>query len=124
MSRLDAGEGKCDLRSRTRDFALTIIRLYTQLPKTTEAQVIGRQFLRSGTAPGAHYREACRARSSAEFISKIETALQELEETDYWLELLAAASIVPVARIQPLRAEGRELNAIFTASAKTAKRDR
>jgi four helix bundle protein len=72
---------KPDLKVRTREFALRIIRLYTALPRTTEAQVIGKQVPRSGTSVGANYREATRARSSAEFISKIETALQELEET-------------------------------------------
>ena len=72
-----------DLRARTKAFALRIIRLYSSLPKTTEAQVLGRQLLRSGTSVGAHYREATRARSPAEFISKIEVGLQELEETVY-----------------------------------------
>jgi four helix bundle protein len=67
-----------DLGKRTKDFALRIIRLYAALPKTTEAQVIGKQVLRSGTSVGAHYREARRAKSDADFISKIEGALQEL----------------------------------------------
>ena len=69
-----------DLRDRTKAFALRIIKVYTALPKTTEAQVIGKQILRSGTSVGAHYREAKRARSTAEFISKIEGGNQELEE--------------------------------------------
>ncbi len=72
-----------DLKIRTREFALRIIRLYTSLPKTAEAQVIGKQVLRSGTSVGAHYREACRAKSNADFISKVEGGLQELEETLY-----------------------------------------
>ena len=76
------------------EFALRIIKLYAALPKTTEAQVLGKQILRSGTSVGAHYREACRAKSDADFISKIEGALQELDETLYWLELLGAAKIV------------------------------
>ncbi|MDQ4120045.1 MAG: four helix bundle protein [Acidobacteriota bacterium] len=69
-----------DLKKRTKDFALRIIRLYIALPKTTEAQVLGKQVLRSGTSVGAHYRESCRAKSNADFISKVEGALQELEE--------------------------------------------
>ncbi len=77
-----------DLKIRTKEFALSIIRLYSSLPKTTEAQVMGKQLLRSVTSVGAHYREGSRARSNAEFISKIEGGLQELEETMYWLELL------------------------------------
>jgi four helix bundle protein len=71
---------------RTKAFAIQIIRLYVRLPKTTLAQVLGKQFLRSGTSVGAHYREATRARSTAEFVSKIECGMQELEETSYWLE--------------------------------------
>lgn len=72
-----------DLQQRTKDFALRIIRLYVSLPKTTEAQVLGKQVLRSGTSVGAHYREAQRAKSDADFISKIEGGLQELDETCY-----------------------------------------
>jgi four helix bundle protein len=82
-----------DLRDRTKNFALRIVKLYTSLPKTTEAQVLGKQVLRSGTSVGAHYREATRARSNAEYISKIEVGLQELEESIYWLELLSEAEI-------------------------------
>ena len=110
-----------DLRARTKNFALRIIRLYASLPKTTEAQVIGKQALRSGTSVGAQYREANRARSTAEFISKIEGALQELDETAYWLELLGDGGIVPESRLADLKNETEELTAIFVASAKTAK---
>ncbi|MBN2579577.1 MAG: four helix bundle protein [Pirellulales bacterium] len=76
-----------DLRKRTKDFALRIIRMLVALPKSLSAEVIGRQIVKSGTSVGAYYREACRSRSNAEFISKIEGALQELDETSYWLEL-------------------------------------
>ena len=72
-----------DLRTRTKAFALRVIRLFAALPKTTEAQVIGKQLLRSATSVGAHYREATRARSHAEFISKVEGGLQELEESAF-----------------------------------------
>lgn len=75
-----------DLMKRTKLYALRVIRLYVALPKTTEAQVLGKQVLRSGTSIGAHYREANRAKSDADFISKMETALQELDETIYWLD--------------------------------------
>ena len=90
------------LRTRTRQYALRIIRLYSALPKTTEAQVLGRQLLRSGTSVGAHYREAHRAKSNADFVSKIEGGLQELEETGYWLELLHEAQIMPEASLKLL----------------------
>src|SRR5215813_1601618 len=88
-----------DLRKRTKLFALRIIRLYVSLPKSQEAQVLGKQLLRSGTSVGAHYREGCRSRSNAEFISKLEGGLQELEETTYWLELLVESGIVPESRM-------------------------
>jgi four helix bundle protein len=84
-----------DLRQRTKEFALQIIRLFSELPKTTEAQVLGKQVLRSGTSVGANYREAYRARSRAEFIAKCGDSLRELEETTYWLELLVDGKIVP-----------------------------
>ena len=113
---------KQDLRTRTTAYALRIIRLYGSLPKTTEARVIGKQLLRSGTSVGAHYREATRARSRAEFISKIEGAPQELDESSYWLELLGLSGIVGKQLLADLCTETDELIAIFTTSAMTAKR--
>lgn len=103
-----------DLRSRTADFALRIIKLYTSLPKTTEAQVLGKQVLRSGTSIGAHYREGHRAKSDADIVHKFETALQELDETEYWLELLIKSNVVSAQKIELLRKETNELIAIFT----------
>lgn len=113
-----------ELKQRTRQFALAVIKLYGDLPKTTVAQVIGKQFLRSGTSVGAHYHEATRARSSAEFVSKIDGGLQELEETVYWLLLLIEARIMTTKRVKPLHQEALELNAILTASSKSAKRSK
>jgi four helix bundle protein len=113
-----------NLSLRTKEFALRVIRLYCALPKTTEAQVLGKQVLRSETSVGAHYREAIRARSVAEFISKIEGGLQELEATSYWLELLAEAGIVPQTRLAELHQEADELTAILVSSVKTAKHRR
>jgi len=110
-----------DLATRTREFAMRTVRLYSALPKTTEAQVIGKQLLRSGTSVGAHYREARRARSDAEFISKIEGGLQELEETRYWLELLRDADIVEWNRLADLDNEADELTAILVTLAKKRK---
>jgi four helix bundle protein len=110
-----------DLRQRTKTFALRIIRLYVALPKTTEAQVIGKQLLRSGTSVGAHYREATRGRSTAEFVSKIEGGLQELEESAYWMELLVESEIVPESRLTDLQQEANELTAILVTCSKNAK---
>ncbi len=106
---------------RTKEFALRIVRLYVALPKTTEAQVIGKQVLRSGTSVGAQLRESKRSRSDAEMISKTESALQELEETAYWLELLAESGIVDAEKMTDLRNEADELTAILVASAKSLK---
>ena len=117
----DEKEKPLDLKLRTKAFALRIIRMYGALPKATEAQVIGKQVLRSGTSVGAHYREATRARSTAEFVNKIEGGLAELEETAYWLELLAESGIVPVAKLIELVREANELTAILVTCAKNAK---
>lgn len=110
-----------DLKERTKAFALRIIKLYTALPKRTEAQVMGKQVLRSGTSVGANYREAYRARSDAEFIAKMGDCLRELDETAYWLELLVEADIVPAPKLAPLMDETDQLIAIFTTIVKKKK---
>ncbi len=110
-----------DLKRRTKEFALRIIRLYGTLPKVTEAQVIGKQLLRSSTSVGAHYREACRSRSNAEVVSKLEGSLQELEETAYWLGLLVEANLVADHLLSDLRQEANELTAILVTCVKRAK---
>ena len=97
-----ASENLQDLKERTSKFALQIVRMYALLPKTTEAQVLGKQVLRSGTSVGAHYREGHRAKSDADGVSKFEGLLQELDETDYWLDLLVKAGIVPAKTLEPL----------------------
>src|SRR6478736_1113127 len=101
-----------DLRDRTKAFALRVIKMYSALPKTEEARVLGKQVLRSGTSVGANYREAHRSRSKAEFISKIGDSLKEADETLYWLELLPEENILPARRLTPLVAEANELVAI------------
>ena len=109
------------LAERTKKFALRVIRLYVALPKTTEAQVIGKQLLRSGTSVGAHYREATRSRSTAEFVSKVEGGLQELAESAYWMELLVEADIIPQTCLAGLQQEAKELTAILITCSKNAK---
>ncbi|MGI8918199.1 MAG: four helix bundle protein [Pyrinomonadaceae bacterium] len=113
-----------DMRQRTKQFALRIIKLYAALPKTVEAQVLGKQVLRSGTSVGAHYREACRAKSNADFISKIEGELQEFDETLYWVELLEESQIIGPKRLQPLKQETNELIAMFVTMSKGLKQKR
>jgi four helix bundle protein len=114
-----------DLRRRTMEFALRIIRLCSKLPNTPEAWTIRRQLIRSGTSPGAQYREACRARSTAEFTSKMESGLQELDESGYWLEMLIYSKIFDMEETKALLREDDELISIFVSCIKNAKdRDR
>ena len=104
-----------DLKVRTKRFALRIIRLFGGLPRSIEAQVLGKQLLRSATSVGANYREAYRARSRAEFIAKCGDSLRELEEAAYWLELLVEAEIISAEKLQPIREECDQLIAIFVS---------
>ena len=92
-----------DIKQRTKEFSLRIIRLFSSLPESTTAQVNGGQLLRSGTSSSVHYREATRARSNKDFVSKLGGAQQELEETAYWLELLTEAGIVAQAKFSDLQ---------------------
>src|SRR3954453_22207922 len=110
-----------DLRDLAKAFALRVVRMFSALPKTTEAQVLGKQLLRSGTSGGANYREAFRARSKAEFIAKVGDSLREIEESAYWLELLVEAQIVPGLKLDALRKEVDELTAIFDTILKSSK---
>ena len=114
--------GRQDLRLRTKEYALRIIRLYQALPRGQGvAQVLGKQLLRSGTSVAAHYREACRAKSNLDFISKLEGTQQELDESDLWLDLLADSSVLKPALVAPLREETNELLAVFVTMTKHVK---
>ena len=110
-----------DLRDRTKSFALRVVRMFSSLPRTTEAQILGKQVLRSGTSVGANYREAFRGRSRAEFIAKCGDSLRELEETAYWLELLVDANIISPDKLSRVRQECDELTAIFVTILKRSK---
>ena len=112
------------LRKRTKEFAIRIVRLSNGLPRTREADVIGRQVLRSGTSIGANYRAACRARSKPEFISKIGIVVEEADETVFWLELLIESDVVREKKLASLLHEARELTAIFASSHQTARQTR
>jgi four helix bundle protein len=110
-------------RNRTKKYASSIIKLYCSLPKNrTEVNVLGGQMLRSGTSVAANYREASRARSNAEFISKIETCTQEADETDLWLELLEDDCGIRSELMAWLKQETNELIAIFVTMAKNTKK--
>src|SRR2546423_6141782 len=109
---------KDDLRQRTKRFALRVIKLYESLPRSGSANVLGHQLLRSGTSIGANFREAHRARSDAEFVSKVGDSLKELEETAYWLELLAESGTVSAKKLTLLMDETSQLTAILTSIVK------
>jgi four helix bundle protein len=111
-----------DLRLRTKEFALRVIRMVQALPRNRVATAIGGQVLRSGTSVGANYRSACRARSQAEFISRMHIVLEEADESHYWMELLVASHLVPERRLSALMKETEELVAIAVASINTARK--
>jgi four helix bundle protein len=121
LNKLDRAKA---LQTRSKEFAVAIVRAFTALPRTDEARVIGRQFLWSGTAVAANYRAACRARSKAEFASRMGVVVEEADETDFWLEPLVETKLVAAASIAPLRDECEELLKIFSSSLATAKANR
>ncbi len=110
-----------ELKRRTKKFGLGVIRLVESLPSTQTGKVIGNQLLRSSLSVGANYRAACRGRSKADFISKVGITIEEADESQHWLEMLAEASLVAPDKVKPLVQESNELVAILTASAKTAR---
>jgi len=121
VDRLDQAR---QLQDRTKKFAVRIIEAFTRLPKNEAARTLGRQFLRSGTSIAANYRAACRARSGADFISKIAIVTEETDETLFWFELLVESKLISAKLVEPLMAECAELLKIFSASLATAKANR
>ncbi len=110
-----------ELRNRTKKFAIDIVLLFRALPRTEEARVIGRQLLRCGTSVAANYRAVCRARSRAEFVSKIGVVVEEADETVFWLDLIKELDIMPKDDIDGALQEANELVCIFAASQRTVK---
>jgi four helix bundle protein len=122
MTRLDEFKYRDKLKQRTKSFALRVIKLYQLLPKTTEAQVIGKQALRSATSIAANYRAACRARSNAEYYSKISIVIEETDETMFWLEILWETNIVKQELLQDLYSENEEILKIMVVSRKNSEK--
>ncbi|MBI4547011.1 MAG: four helix bundle protein [Ignavibacteriae bacterium] len=108
------------LKQRTKAFALRVIKLVNSLSRSETARVLGNQLLRSGTSVGANYRAACRARSTAEFISKLNVAEEEADESSYWMELITESGLMKQKRMISLMREAEELTAILAASIITA----
>lgn len=112
-----------DLRKRTKDFAIRVIRLVEALPNGRTCDVIGKQVLRAGTSVGANYRAACRARSNADFVSKMGIVEEELDECVYWMELLVETGVIQSERLKELEKEADELLVITVSSIRTAKKN-
>jgi len=113
-----------ELKERTKKFGLRVIKLYEEISKTRKGEILGNQLLRAGTSVGANYRAACRSKSNADFIYKIQIVEEEADESAFWLEMVSESNIIKKNRIESLLREANELTAIFTSSGKTAKRRR
>jgi four helix bundle protein len=113
-----------DLKKRTKEFALRILRLVDRLPKTTAGRSLASQIVRSATSVAANYRAACRAKSTADFIAKMGIVEEEADETLFWLELLEESELVTAEKLTAIKQEADELIAITIASIKTARRNR
>src|SRR5438046_8160848 len=111
---------KAELQERAKKFALRVLKLIERLPNTIGGRVLANQLARSATSVGANYRAACRARSRAEFASKLGTVAEEADESLYWLELIRDGNFVPEKRIASLVSEADELTAIFTSGRRSA----
>lgn len=113
-----------EMKVRTKKFGLRVIKLVNSLPKSQDAKVLGNQLLRSGTSVGANYRAACRARSVPDFISKINIAEEEADESGYWMEMITDSGLMAKNRVANLLREAEELVAILAASAITASKNK
>jgi four helix bundle protein len=110
-----------ELKSRTKKFAVDIIRLFRSLPRAEDVRIVAKQLLRAGTSVAANYRAVCRARSRAEFIAKIGIVAEEADDTVFWLELLVESGMAQQNLVAPVAKEANELLAIFAASQRTAR---
>ena len=117
----DLGMNREELKARTKQFALRVMKMTDALPRNAKGKVIANQILRSATAVASGYRAACRARSKADWIDKIGRALEETDESLLWLELIEDGGLLPVRRIAALKQEAGELTAIFAAIHKSSK---
>ncbi len=111
-----------ELKERTMDFAVRILKMVDALPKTTAGKAVGGQIARSGTSVAANYRAALRAKSDADFINKITIVLEEADESGFWIELAERAELLPSKRLKALLQEAEELTKIFNATRTTTKR--
>lgn len=114
---------KNELKERTKQFALRVMKLVDALPKSTSSWAIGKQLVRSGTSVGANYRAVCQGRSRADFISKLGIVIEEADESAFWLELIMDGELLARHLVEPLHREAEELTAIFVTSLNTARKN-
>jgi four helix bundle protein len=119
---VDQSMDREEFQSRTKQFALRVIRLAGALPTSRSAEVIARQMIRSATSVGANYRAACRAKSSADMINKLKIVEEEADETSYWLELVVESELMTAERVSDLMVESNEIVAMTVASIKTLRK--
>jgi four helix bundle protein len=112
----------CELKDRTKKFALRVMKVVRSLPPSAEGRMIGNQLLRSGTSVAANYRAVCRARSRPEFLAKLAIVIEEADETAFWLEFPVDAGLISELKLNDLKSEANQLVAIFNASRTTAKK--
>ena len=110
-----------NIKERTKDFAIRVLNMASSIPKDFASQNISRQIVRSATSAGANYRAACRSKSRKDFVNKLKIVEEELDETNYWLELIEESNFFPKERISPLIGENNELLSIIVKSIQTAK---
>src|SRR5213595_2548416 len=109
------------MKSRTKAYAVRIVKLVQSLPRNRECDVLGSQLLRAGTSVGANYRAVCRAKSTADFINKLRIVEEESDESLFWMEVLIEARLMKASRLRNLMAEGEAILRIVVSSAKTAR---
>jgi four helix bundle protein len=109
-----------EMKARTRKFAVRVLKLADSLPRTPSGRTLARQIAASGTSAAANYRSACKARSRREFIAKIGVAEEEADETQFWIEMIVEANLIPKKRVDPLYNEAQQITAMFASSRKSA----
>jgi four helix bundle protein len=119
-SKIGKGMNEAELKQRTKQFSLRVMKLVAALPKSVEGKAIGNQLVRCGTSVGANYRAACRGRSKSEFIAKLGTVEEEADESAFWMELIIEGGLLDKKRVEPLLQEANELVAIIVASRRSA----
>lgn len=113
-----------ELKTRTKKFALRVMKLIDALPNTIAGRTVADQLMRAASSVGANYRAVCRGRSQAEFISKLSIVVEEADESSYWLELIMEGGLLPIEQVTELHQEANEITAIMTASRKTARENK